>query len=628
MKGKLLIWLGCLLAVFSSLLEGAPSSLDYLFTPKLERIEFSPDGTHLASLMEKGNGPNVVVFRELSDDKADLISITDPSAGDALKNAMDYRWVNGQSMVVLSNWKDGNEAVHLIESGSKKAKRLHDSSRYKLVATLPEESAYLLAETPSGGGYGNCRVVRYDLANSDPGKVIFETESRGFEAYCDRAGELRLVKRNVGERSPLSWHAKPPRSDSWVTLSLKPNIKFYGFDYDPNVIWIGGNLKPGAPGIYRYSLSEGRVIDEVSKSPDYAVSEVGTPLFFDGLKSVVGLRLDLLEKKSQWSHELFEKVQARIDQIFKDTNNCLEAWSPDLSMVVVERHFEDIAPQTTLINLRNPKVELLFIGGHNVGKDVAARRELISLTAKNGATLSGIFTRKEESKKSSPLVVLLRPEPWWNMDTAAWNAEEQFLAAEGYAVLRINFRGTGTLGGKNWLGWKSEKDVKAPVEDIDTAISWLVKNRNIDAKRIAIVSSGSSGWLAMYAGVVLPNRFKAIVSNSGLYDLVEYRKGGKVRQMAEVPFAKDKRFSEEELQRFSPAHNLDQIKAALFIAYAEGNPDDYTSQAWAFYKSAKKAGITIEKPYVGPWWGTRISKDSDLKDYYKKVGNFLEKHLK
>jgi len=630
MKGfRLLVFLFAIQALaMVGLFSAPPSNLDFLTTPKISDLKFSPDGERVASFIKNANGASRIVLRDVAASKSEVVTVVDPGQNNARKNPSDFEWVDSQHVIVTSNWKEGNDAVSYFKVGKKETIPLHTTGKYAIVDPLRGSSEYMIAERSKSKGPSVCRVLKGDLMNKKALTVIYEVESKVFEANTDRNHELRLIKRNDGKDGPLAWFARDVGSEEWKKLKLKNNATFYGFDYNPDRIWVGGYLKGKIPGIYRYSISQDEIVEELTKHPMYSVSAYGKPLFHDGFGTAVGLHLDLMKYYTQWSHPRFRKLQEQVDGIFKESRNRITAWSDDLGKLIVERHFSDLPPQTFLVNFADPKVEFLFVNGYNAKKGEAAACQAIKIVAENGLTLRGVFTKSDKASAAVPLVVLLRENPWGTMDRAIWDAEEQFLAAEGYAVLRLNFRGSGHHLGDKKLSWRSKEDALAPIRDIDAAIKWIGENKKVDTSKMAIIGSGAGGWIATYASIALPDRFKAVVSNTGIYDLSEYRDKWNIRRMGDLPFANGKKLSDDDVRSLSPSANADKLTSALFIAYTERNPGDYVSHAKAFAKNAKKAGVKVEKPYVGAWPGTRITKDGDFRKYYEKVGPFLKKYLR
>jgi dipeptidyl aminopeptidase/acylaminoacyl peptidase len=117
-----------------------------------------------------------------------------------------------------------------------------------------------------------------------------------------------------------------------------------------------------------------------------------------------------------------------------------------------------------------------------------------------------------------PLLLMMHGGPegsWGNMFHFRWNA--QLFAAAGYVVIAPNFHGSTGFGLKfqdsikgQWGGAPYEDQMKA----VDVALTWPY----IDSTRIAAAGASYGGYMANWmAGHT--DRFRAIVSHDGLYDL-------------------------------------------------------------------------------------------------------------
>lgn len=105
----------------------------------------------------------------------------------------------------------------------------------------------------------------------------------------------------------------------------------------------------------------------------------------------------------------------------------------------------------------------------------------VQMTASDGTNLSGVLRSPVGTTRGA--AVLLHPHPAHGGDRDVWLLPSvgHTLAAAGWAVLRLNFRGVGDSGGDQTAGLFEHLDAEA-------AIDWLRSNVP-DAPRVAAV-----GW--------------------------------------------------------------------------------------------------------------------------------------
>jgi dipeptidyl aminopeptidase/acylaminoacyl peptidase len=154
------------------------------------------------------------------------------------------------------------------------------------------------------------------------------------------------------------------------------------------------------------------------------------------------------------------------------------------------------------------------------GVDAVAEVRSITYPAADGLEISGYLTLpRGRAEKGLPLVVLPHGGP------AAADAERfdwwaQALAAEGYAVIQPNYRGsavTEKLEAAGYGEWGRKMQT-----DLSDAVRYLAKDGTIDPKRVCIVG-GSYGGYAALAGVTLdPGVYRCAVSVAGLSDLKRF----------------------------------------------------------------------------------------------------------
>ncbi len=123
----------------------------------------------------------------------------------------------------------------------------------------------------------------------------------------------------------------------------------------------------------------------------------------------------------------------------------------------------------------------------------------VTYKARDGLDIPAYLTLpRGRDPKNLPLIIMQHGGPFGVRDKLGFDAEVQFLANRGYAVLQPNYRGSGGYGtaffdaGKGQIG-------RAMQDDLDDGMDWLVKQGIGDAKRVCVIGSSYGGYAAVWA---------------------------------------------------------------------------------------------------------------------------------
>ena len=173
----------------------------------------------------------------------------------------------------------------------------------------------------------------------------------------------------------------------------------------------------------------------------------------------------------------------------------------------------------------NRRLTLLF--RHRPALEQASLQPMtpIEIESRDGLTLVSYLTLPAGSDSNgdarpdrpAPLVVIPHADAWAR-DSYGYNAQHQWLANRGYAVLSVNFRGSSGFGkafanqGNGEWGGKMQ-------DDLLDAVQWAIENGVAQADRVAIMGSGYGGYAALAGLAFTPDRFRCGVSLSAPVNL-------------------------------------------------------------------------------------------------------------
>ncbi|HEX4712679.1 alpha/beta hydrolase family protein [Phenylobacterium sp.] len=238
-----------------------------------------------------------------------------------------------------------------------------------------------------------------------------------------------------------------------------------------------------------------------------------------------------------------------------------------------------------------------------------------SLTVKtrDGASLRAYLTQPA-SGAPGPLVVMPHGGPEmrddWGFDTWA-----QGLAAQGWWVLQVNFRGSGGYGlefaKQGWRRWGERMQ-----EDVEDATAQAVSQFKLDASKVAILGASYGGYAALMGAVRKPEAYKAVVSIAGVFDLVDMLRWERGHDETGPKYYYEfwrKRIGDPEadeamLIQASPRRRAAEIKAPVLVMHGILDETVPVEQSRAMVKALTAAGRKVdywEIPKEGHGAGSR-----------------------
>jgi dienelactone hydrolase len=122
--------------------------------------------------------------------------------------------------------------------------------------------------------------------------------------------------------------------------------------------------------------------------------------------------------------------------------------------------------------------------------------QTVTIDSPDGVKLVGSFYGAE--KPNSPALLLLHQ---WQSDRHSYDEFAKRINGKGFAVLSIDGRGFGEstkkTDGTTVVAGRTDADVKAMLADVDAAVSFLMKQQNVDGLRLGIVGASYGSSLAI-----------------------------------------------------------------------------------------------------------------------------------
>ncbi|MEP7295177.1 MAG: S9 family peptidase [Burkholderiales bacterium] len=274
------------------------------------------------------------------------------------------------------------------------------------------------------------------------------------------------------------------------------------------------------------------------------------------------------------------------------------------------------------------KAMLLFAERPWIDPTRMAERAPIHFTASDGVEIHGYLTLPSVPVEGKPPLILLpHGGPHGIADDWFFDTDPQFLASRGYAVLQVNYRGSGGRGpgfersGYRLWGGRVQ-------EDLIQGVRWLVDQGKVDGARMCTYGGSFGAYAAMMTAIRAPGLFKCVVGYSGVYDLARmYDRDATVLDEKTYNYlvkviGKDP----NELASNSPSRLADKLTMPVFLAH--GGKDEITppEQAKVMREALVKAGRPPEWMYIDGE-GHGFFSEQSRADFYGRLEAFLATHL-
>lgn len=272
------------------------------------------------------------------------------------------------------------------------------------------------------------------------------------------------------------------------------------------------------------------------------------------------------------------------------------------------------------------KADHLISRSQWVDPDRSAKVQPFALKARDGMPLHGYLTRPAGATGRTPMVVMPHGGPFDVFDDGSYDSESQLLAAAGYTVLQLNFRGSGNFGRSHEQAGARQWGA-AMQDDVTDATRWAIENGHADASRICIYGASYGAYAALMGAAREPGLYKCAAGYVGVYDLPLMHTTGDIqRRGSGETYLKEWIGDPKKLLDVSPVNLAGSIKVPVFLAAGgedQRAPEQHTRR---MEDALKKAGVPVESLYY-PTEGHGFYTDPHRREYYSKLLAFLSRSL-
>ena len=645
------IWLAAALAAVMALPAfSAPVDVaSFVKRDQFDSIKLSPKGDYYAASVPLEDRSVLVIIR-----RADHKPTATFNLGKN-KYVYGFAWVNPQLVMLTMAEKIGaldtplptgnlytvnaegkgvdilvGQDVEAMTTGSHIQVKKQESVAAQLVDDLPADDDYVLISTTPFNGDAYSQIEKMDV-HSGKRKVVVRAPVRNAWFLTDHHGVVRFAHGvDMGNVGKLFYRTDDESQWQEMNDELAASHDEWpiGFSADDRIAYLQVEQAQGPDAIVAMDVASGnrsQVFRDDDSDPQFAIYD-------NGMDVVTGtpVGVGLMDGKPRTAFFDSAAPDARLYR-------SLEAAFPGNAVYITSKSTDGKLVLVEVTSDRNPGDFYVFDTVAKKADLLASRREWLdpeamsevrpfTFAARDGMTLHGYVTLPHAAAdKHLPMVVLPHGGPFGVAETWGFDTEPQLLAAAGYAVLQVDFRGSGRhgrayqqAGAREWGGRMQD--------DVTDATRWAVTQGIADPQRICIYG-GSYGAYAALMGVARePALYKCAAGYVGVYDLPQMLSNG------ETPTDSGKAYNRQwvgeaaQLVDRSPVNLAAQIKVPVFLAAGGQDKIAPIEHSERMEKALHAAGVPVESLYYRTE-GHGFYVEAHRKEYYAKLLSFLGRNI-
>ena len=641
-RSRALFLASILLLPFGQSIAQAPSAADFTRRPEAWEVSLSPSGDYVALAVPSRDGLET------------QLEITNLATGDTQVlrfglrfHVSDVVWTDDDQVVVsraemqpfksrpvsmghlyTSDIRGQNRDVlfgYVPDSGSRRGRR-KDEGWSSVIRVLNSEPGMAL--------------VRFDCWNcgDDPDTVIFEVNTKTGDRREVERGNMRAsyqfdltgrarFRTTFDDDNEPSVSYRRTAEDDWSPLpkSIAGRL-LYGarFASDGNTVYalVTDALEPAQA--YRIDLQAG------TRTRLAGFSDVGATGFMyegrDGIPFAVTSdeykpSIQYLDPNSPWA-----QLHAGLMKSFPGQMVDFTGFSRDGNKVLFSVWSDRDIGSYYVYDRATRQVQKIIDYMPWLKPENMAQTRPIEFTNRDGMTIHGFYTAMGTGPK--PLVVMAHGGPFGVYDQWSFDDEVQYLATHGYAVLQVNYRGSGGRGEafqrSGWQGWGTTIQ-----NDITDGVRWAIQQNLADPQRICTFGASFGGYTALIQPILNPGMYKCAIGYVGVYDLplmlrTDRNQGAPMR--TQRFFDRTLGTDMETLAGISPVQRAAELQVPVMLAHGK---DDQTAN-FNQYKAMVAALNSQNRPpelYAVPGEGHGFVNPENRAELFRRVQAFLDKYI-
>ena len=644
---------GCVAAVatlwaFAGPAMGQVKLEDFLRNDQFEDLKISPDGQYYAATVPQEDRTALVILRRADGKVTGTFSQgKNTHVGDFYwakegRVLMDIRQKYGSvdrpystGELYAINAESGRSEImvgYRVDDGGLgttiKPKKGNDMVFAELADLLPGDSRNVLVSiTPFSSDISYSTAERMDVQTGRRVPVARSPVQRA-TFVADNHGEVRFAQ-GAGSDNSNKLYYRGKQGEEWRLLSDEASsgrIELpIGFSEDDAVAYLRVEDASGPDSIMAWDIARDErkvVLRDAVADPARILYRLGTNIPVGAMVLGDRPRTLFFDEKGPDARQYHS-----LEAAFGGDAVLITSGTRDGRSLLVQAWSDTNPGDFYLFDTQAMRAERVITRREWVDAEEAAKVRAITFKARDGLDLHGFLTRPRGTDgKALPMVVLPHGGPFGEYDQWGYDTEAQMLAAAGYAVLQVNYRGSGNYG-RAFQHSGAKQWGLAMQDDLTDATRWAVAQGQADGSRICIYGASYGGYAALMGAAREPSLYRCAAGYVGVYDLpMMFARGDTQETRAGETYLRDWIGQPAQLAATSPVNLAGQIKVPVFLA--AGGQDERAPIAHTRKMAAalEKAGVPVQTLYY-PTESHGFYTLGHRREYYTKLLAFLAASL-
>lgn len=615
---------------------------DFYSAPQLRQPRLSPDGTKIAFLFPHEKKLALGIFDRATKESRMILRGADESIA-------SFFW-KGNDRIVFQADVSGNESFFIgsTDLTGKNVLRIAESQRIEfnltgdfagIIDDLPDDPERVAVIGFFAGNIdqttfvgGAAVIARLNVRNRGLAPLVELRESERFKDWVfDRRGHLRLRSRL--DRGQLIWEYRDDDGQRFRRVAAHP---FHGyaetwepqsFAADNTTLWLISREEHDRGALYALDTRTFERGAALFVPPEGEIENIITS---PDRSRLLGVRYESARMNYHWFDAARGALQAKLAATFAGCEVTLSHASKDGSVALVHVA-HDREPGVYYVLDQKAGSLTQFKRIREIDPARLSARKPITYTARDGLVIHGYLTvpRGLEGKKI-PFIMHPHGGPFGVRESWVYDADAQFLASRGYAVLQPNYRGSGGYG-REFINKGRHQWGRAMQDDLTDGVQWAIAQGIADPKRIAIYGASYGGYASLAGAMLTPDLYACAVNYVGASDLeLTFWQRGEDAWRSGDEFSYREAWvgpTREYRNATSPILLVDRLKIPTLHAYGAEDPRVKIDHWTRLEPQLKKHGKDYQAIVEGKQ-GHGFRNENESISFAAALETFLAAHLK